>query len=185
MNFSVRSNMTGEIKMIVNVISLDQAHQMARKVFNGEKMGRICSERFYVFEEAFEIGQKFLTNVDLIYKDLYIPKGTMAEIIELLSDGEYKVYFNCKGAEDHIECIQIYSIEEFNKMISSSEMIEMVDDKKATKVIDNRKPLGRFWLMSGKKYVAIDNSTGDAWTEEFETEKECFEYLMRVGKYND
>lgn len=35
------------------------------------------------------------------------------------------------------------------------------------KVIDRRTPLGLFLTKEGRKWVAVDNSTGDAWTEEF------------------
>ena len=39
---------------------------------------------------------------------------------------------------------------------------------------------GLFWLEEDDgKYVAIDNSTGDAWTEEFTTLEDCLSYLLR------
>lgn len=46
-------------------------------------------------------------------------------------------------------------------------------------VIDNREPLGLFWAKDNKvnKYVAVDNSTGEAWTEEFDEWEECKKYL--------
>ncbi|HCL4480312.1 TPA: hypothetical protein N2D99_002400 [Clostridium botulinum] len=47
----------------------------------------------------------------------------------------------------------------------------------ASEIIENRKPLGAFWLKENKFYIAIDNTTGDAWTEEFNTKEECFQYL--------
>ena len=36
-------------------------------------------------------------------------------------------------------------------------------------VIDNRKPFGYFYRKEKNIFVAVDNSTGDAWTEEFDT----------------
>lgn len=56
--------------------------------------------------------------------------------------------------------------------------VKKITQKQATKIIDKRKPKGLFWLKEGEFYVAIDNSTGDAWTEEFKTKKECFDYLI-------
>jgi hypothetical protein len=38
-------------------------------------------------------------------------------------------------------------------------------------------PLGRFICREGKKFIGIDNSDGDAWTEEFSTEAECVRWL--------
>ncbi|MBS6355418.1 hypothetical protein [Oscillibacter sp.] len=39
-------------------------------------------------------------------------------------------------------------------------------------------PLGLFYQQEdGGAWVGIDNSTGHAWTEEFETQAECLEWL--------
>ncbi len=38
-------------------------------------------------------------------------------------------------------------------------------------------PLGKFYLIEDGKYVGIDNSTGDAWTEDFDTLCECIIWL--------
>lgn len=45
--------------------------------------------------------------------------------------------------------------------------IELVNHEKALQIIESREPLGLFISKDGEKYVAIDNQTGDAWTEEF------------------
>ncbi len=39
------------------------------------------------------------------------------------------------------------------------------------------KPIGRFYTKEGDLYIGIDNSTGDAWTEEFKTKASCFKWL--------
>lgn len=39
------------------------------------------------------------------------------------------------------------------------------------------KPTGRFYTKEGELYTGIDNSTGDAWTEEFKTKASCFKWL--------
>lgn len=53
----------------------------------------------------------------------------------------------------------------------------LVNAETAIKIINDRKPLGTFWHREKSLYIAIDNTTGDAWTEEFKTKKECFDYL--------
>lgn len=52
-----------------------------------------------------------------------------------------------------------------------------VSNKEAEKIICTREPLGKFWTKDKDGYVAIDNSTGDAWTEDFRTKEECMAYL--------
>lgn len=41
----------------------------------------------------------------------------------------------------------------------------------------NYKPLGLFWRKDGDKYIGIDNSNGDAWTEEFKTKEAMLRWL--------
>lgn len=38
-------------------------------------------------------------------------------------------------------------------------------------------PLGLFYLEEQEKFVGIDNSTGDAWTEEFPDKYSCLRWL--------
>ena len=52
-----------------------------------------------------------------------------------------------------------------------------VSDLEAEQIIETSKPLGLFWIKEGEWYTAIDNNTGDAWTECFKTKEECFKYL--------
>ena len=54
---------------------------------------------------------------------------------------------------------------------------EKVSKKKLLKVIDERKPLGLFYRKDGDRYVAVDNTDGYAWTEEFLTEGEAIAWL--------
>lgn len=48
-------------------------------------------------------------------------------------------------------------------------------------VIDFRIPLGLFLTKEGHKWVAVDNSTGDAWTEEFSWKHQAVRWLR--GKF--
>ena len=47
--------------------------------------------------------------------------------------------------------------------------------------IDLRIPLGLFLTKEGRKWVAVDNSTGDAWTEEFSRKRQAVRWLR--GKF--
>lgn len=47
----------------------------------------------------------------------------------------------------------------------------------AQKVIDTYEPKGRFITYSKEFWVAIDNRTGDAWTEDFNTFYEALKWL--------
>lgn len=49
--------------------------------------------------------------------------------------------------------------------------IKEITQEEMVKVIENRKPEGLFYRYDKKDrvYIGVDNSTGDAWTEEFET----------------
>ena len=49
------------------------------------------------------------------------------------------------------------------------------------KVIEDRVPCGRFLAKEGRKWVAVDNATGDAWTEEFPRKRQAVRWLR--GEY--
>lgn len=52
-----------------------------------------------------------------------------------------------------------------------------IDKKDAAVIIEHRHPYGLFFLKDGGSYVGIDNSDGNAWTEEFFTKRKCLEWL--------
>ena len=45
-------------------------------------------------------------------------------------------------------------------------------------IIESRHPYGLFFLKEGDVYVGIDNSDGNAWTEDFPVKRKCLEWLM-------
>ncbi len=55
--------------------------------------------------------------------------------------------------------------------------IKHINREEASKIIETRKPLGLFYEVDGDLHVGIDNSTSDAWVEEFETKEECLDWL--------
>lgn len=62
-------------------------------------------------------------------------------------------------------------------------MPQKITLEEASKIIETREPLGLFWLPKEHKgktvYVGIDNSTRDAWTEDFKSKVSCFRWLER------
>lgn len=58
--------------------------------------------------------------------------------------------------------------------------IEHIGQKQAGLIIANRQPYGMYILQDGVKYVAIDNTTGDCWVEEFTELKEAERWLKEV-----
>lgn len=45
-------------------------------------------------------------------------------------------------------------------------------------IIEDRKPLGRFFFFDTDRYIAIDNTTGEALMEEFRILEECISWLL-------
>ena len=70
-----------------------------------------------------------------------------------------------------------------NKKLSESKyQIKEVSSDEAGDIINNRKPLGLFLQKDGNVFVAIDNSTGDAWTEEFKNRKSAEKWLLNADE---
>ena len=51
-------------------------------------------------------------------------------------------------------------------------------------VIDTRRPRGLFFVV-GQVVTGIDNRTGDAWTEDFATKRECLKWLKDYSGEGD
>lgn len=61
--------------------------------------------------------------------------------------------------------------------------IEVINSKEATEIIKKREPKGKFIIeYPNKTYEGIDNSTGDAWTEGFNSFDYCVDWLLRNEK---
>lgn len=59
--------------------------------------------------------------------------------------------------------------------------IHRVSQEEVLNVIDFRTPLGVFLTKDGRKWVAVDNTTGDAWTEGFSRKHQATRWLR--GKF--
>ena len=60
--------------------------------------------------------------------------------------------------------------------------IKRVHPSQLLGVIDCRTPLGLFLTKEGRKWVAVDNSTGDAWTEEFSRKHQAVHWLREKSE---
>jgi len=58
-----------------------------------------------------------------------------------------------------------------------------IDEQTAKGIIENRNYKGLFYFEDGSYFIGVDNSAGEAFTEEFKTEKECLNWLNKYGQY--
>ena len=56
------------------------------------------------------------------------------------------------------------------------EILEL-DSLQADNIIKTCRPLGKYWTKQNGLYIGIDNSTGDAWVEEFESYTQMIRWL--------
>jgi hypothetical protein len=68
---------------------------------------------------------------------------------------------------------------ERNSNTGMSENIILASEKEMSDIIKNRKPLGLFFRHDSETslYIGVDNSHGDAFTEEFEKLEDCIDWL--------
>jgi hypothetical protein len=57
--------------------------------------------------------------------------------------------------------------------------IEHITPDEATEIIETQQREGLFWLKDNGTYIGIDNTTRDAWVEEFRTFRQCERWLER------
>ncbi len=57
--------------------------------------------------------------------------------------------------------------------------IREITNEEGAKITIEREPRGLFYQQDGDIYVGIDNTTGEAWTEDFESLDECLAWLER------
>lgn len=64
-----------------------------------------------------------------------------------------------------------------------SNFYKVVSSKEATEIIECRYPEGYFMTQEGGRFVGIDNSYGEAWTEEFKSKERCIRWLAGEDFY--
>lgn len=63
-----------------------------------------------------------------------------------------------------------------------SQSIQLVDNSYLRDVISSQEPKGLFLCYEENQWVAVDNSTNDAWTESFPDIFEAIYWLLRMGE---
>ena len=56
-------------------------------------------------------------------------------------------------------------------------LIKCISQQTALQIIEHRYPLGNYIVVSGNKYIAIDNTIGEAYTEEFNRLNTAYKFL--------
>ena len=126
------------------------------------------------------------------YADSKFDKHQMREIRKGLEEGLYvKAYADPKfndllmrkireDLEHTANQINEEELDESKKIVESNNEIQKVTPEKLNEVIENMKDdkyYGRFYAKEGDIFVAVDNTTANAWTEEFDTEKDALLWL--------
>ena len=58
-----------------------------------------------------------------------------------------------------------------------SKIILEITEQEAEEIILTRRRYGLFWVKENGKFIGIDNTSGDAWTEEFNDLEICILWL--------
>ena len=82
-----------------------------------------------------------------------------------------KIYKYCPHCEEKLRRIEM-----------AIKKVLKVSREDAEHIIRYRKPLGLFYRESNGMFIGIDNSTGDAWTEDFDRLEDCIRWLTEEEK---
>lgn len=63
--------------------------------------------------------------------------------------------------------------------------IQELTEEQMSEVIETRKPIGKFYRQEGNTFIGVDNTTGDAWTEEFNDLEACARWLNQEEEHQD
>lgn len=97
------------------------------------------------------------TEIDQVLKALEIAKAEIGRLNRIIRGNRRQLGGKCMSA------------------------INLITEAEALKIIETRRPIGLFMAWEGGKAIGIDNSTGDAWTEEFPDAKACTNWLLDEG----
>lgn len=56
-------------------------------------------------------------------------------------------------------------------------MVRIITEEQFENIIDTRIPAGSFLLLEKGSFIGIDNTTGDAWVEDFRSLSKCLRWL--------
>ncbi len=100
-----------------------------------------------------------------IYEVVRATKGTRKPLIVYTRDNKGKEHLTVQDRD--LPVVRAYIRDRRREARAKANGIQKVTKEEILKIIDTREPLGKFYRIEGKTIIAVDNSTGDAWTEEF------------------
>ena len=129
-----------------------------------------------------------------IYEVVRATKGTRKPLIVYTRDNKGNEHITVQNRDEGV--VRAYIRDRRREARAKANGIQKLTREEMLKVIDTRNPIGKFYRIEGKTIVAVDNSTGDAWTEEFKdfeafllwittqlTVEEAVEKTRRRNKY--
>jgi len=100
-----------------------------------------------------------------IYEVVRATKGTRKPLIVYTRDNKGKEHITFQDRD--VPVVRAYIRDRRREARAKANGIQKVTQEEMQKIIDTREPIGKFYRTEGRTIIAVDNSTGDAWTEEF------------------
>jgi len=100
-----------------------------------------------------------------IYEVVRATKGTRKPLIVYTRDNKGKDHITVQDRD--VPVVRAYIRDRRREARAKANGIQKVTQEEMQKIIDTREPIGKFYRTEGRTIIAVDNSTGDAWTEEF------------------
>ena len=131
--------------------------------------------------------KKHTTEYAVYDGDTLVAIGTVPELAQELKVKESTIYFMCSKKHHERAGLTGRVVIKIEEELLEDEIkrvdIEEVSIQRATAIIHDYEPRGLFLCkLNGLGYVAIDNLTCNAWTEQFPSREEAVAYLKGVNK---
>lgn len=123
--------------------------------------------------------------------DTLVAIGTVPELAKELQVKESTIYFMCSKKHHEragltgwvVIKIEEEILEDEIKRVEIEEPIQEISSSRALNILEDYSPRGLYLVeLWNNNYVAIDNLTCNAWTEQFATREEAVAYLKGVNK---
>lgn len=117
------------------------------------------------------------------YEDELEEMGLTAKLVRDMAPKLAKKLRDRLNDPDYLDDAILMELEEIVK--SELTAVKFISPREADKIIETRIPYGRFAMKDGNRYIGIDNTTGDAWTEEFPSLHKCLTWLHGEDEEDD
>lgn len=102
-----------------------------------------------------------------IYEVVRATKPNRKPLIAYTRDNKGSEHISVQERDESV--VRAYIRDRRREARAAQAGVKKITAAEAAQVIDTRKPIGRFYLTEGRTIVGIDNTAGDAWTEEFKS----------------